>query len=361
MFDLNIKYYDGKVSVAHDATMILMSDHWLIKYSIGEGINQYVRWDIKGIMTDENFTTIHVFRYGGFPEQTVVSKDGRLPQALKDKYPSKRFIVGRSSDILKKNTVLASLTVAVVVFIAVLYWYIIPLFAEKAASQIPTGMEVSIGSSVYETVMSQYEVNDTLTGKVNDFLQSFHLKTSYPIEVTVVNDKQCNAFALPGGHIIIFSGIIAKMKTKEELAALLAHETAHIHYRHSLKSTFRTLSRNLFVSLLFNDINGVAAIIADNSNMLMNLTYSRELEIEADKNGMAVLAANGISLRGFTDLFQLLNNHAENSGELEILSTHPLTTDRIAYAKESAREQVNIRDQSSLENKWLNLRLKAGN
>lgn len=348
------------MSAAHDATMILMSDHWLIKYSIGEGINQYVRWDINGIMTDENFTTIHVFRYGGFPEQTIISKDGRLPQALKDKYPSKVFIVGRTSDILKKNTVLAGLTAAVVVFVVVLYWYIIPLFAEKAASGIPLETEISIGSSVYETVMSQYVVNDTLTGKVNDFLQSVDFKTTYPVNVTVVNDKQSNAFALPGGHIIIFSGIIAKMKTKEELAALLAHETAHIQYRHSLKSTFRSLSRYLFISLLFNDVNGVAAIIADNSNMLMNLTYSRELEIEADKKGMMVLAANGISLRGFTDLFQLLNNHAENAEQFEILNTHPLTTDRIAYAKESAREQVNIRDQSGLENKWLNLRMKAG-
>jgi beta-barrel assembly-enhancing protease len=167
-----------------------------------------------------------------------------------------------------------------------------------------------------------------------------------------VKEDDVNAFALPGGNIIVFDKIVTSMKTKEEFAALLAHEVAHVHYRHSLRNIFRNLGGLLFISLLLNDINGIVTVLADNSNMLANLTYSRALETEADQKAMAVLQSDGISLKGFVDLFNLLKGAHGDAGSLKLLSTHPLTEERLDLAKAKAREQVGIKDQSELQRRW---------
>ena len=102
-------------------------------------------------------------------------------------------------------------------------------------TQIPIGLETKLGEAMYENVISQFNKDDSLTHKVNDFVKEIDFKTDYAVEITVVKEDKMNAFALPGRHIIVFDKIISNMKTKEELAALLAHEVAHVHYRHSLK------------------------------------------------------------------------------------------------------------------------------
>ena len=108
----------------------------------------------------------------------------------------------------------------------------------------------------------------------------------------------------------------------------------------------------MFLSLLLNDINGIVTVLADNSNMLANLTYSRELETEADMKGMAALASNGISLKGFVDLFTLLRGeHGDVSG-LKLLSTHPMTEERLRVAEEMVKGQEGVESNAELEVKW---------
>ncbi|MEO6284757.1 MAG: M48 family metallopeptidase [Dyadobacter sp.] len=359
MQHFSISYYDGKLSVSHDATLTLMSDHWLIHYVDELEELQSVKWKLENITTDQNFTTLLIFRYGDFPQQTIECKDEVLLPALNEKYPAKVFLEKKLTHIFRKNNaILVSMVLFLLALLAVAYLYIMPFVAEKIASNIPESVEKRLGDSIYDGMIAGYTVDDSLTRAVNDFAKSINFKTAYPITVTVVKENEVNAFALPGGHIVVFDQILLKMKSKEELAALLGHEVAHVHYRHSLKSMFRTLAGYLFISLLLNDINGIAAVLADNSNMLVNLTYSRELEADADKKAMTVIQSNGISLKGFVDLFQLLKNNADAAGQYEILSSHPLTDERITYAKAMAREQTGIRDQSELQRKWVSIGIK---
>jgi predicted Zn-dependent protease len=356
MQHFSISYYDGRLSVSHDATLSLMPDHWLIHYVDESEELQSVKWKVENITTDQNFTTLLIFRYGDSPQQTIEFKEQALLLALKEKYPSKVFFEKRLTNIFKQNnTILVSLVLFLLALLGAAYLYILPFVAEKIASNIPESVEKRLGDSMYEGMITAYTVDDSLTRTVNDFAKSINFKTAYPITVTVVKENEVNAFALPGGHIVVFDKILLKMKSKEELAALLGHEVAHVHYRHSLKSMFRSLAGYLFISLLLNDINGIAAVMADNSNMLVNLTYSRELENEADKKAMTMIQSNGIGLKGFVDLFQLLRESAGDGGQYEILSSHPLTEERIIDAKAMVREQTGIRDQSELQRKWLNI------
>ncbi|MCF0059074.1 M48 family metallopeptidase [Dyadobacter sp. CY356] len=333
--------------------MDLKPDHWIIQYVDQDFNDQIVRWEINNIERDLNFDSLYIFRYGDFPKQTIECKDGNLLVSLKQLYPEKAFFSKRIDLLLNQNaTIIAGLACALIGLLVAAYFYILPWFAETVADKIPMGMETQLGERMYENVISQYNKDDSLTHKVNDFVKEIDFKTDYPVEITVVKEDKMNAFALPGGHIIIFDNIISNMKTKEELAAVLAHEVAHVHYRHALKSVSRSLSGYLLVSLIFNDINGITAVLADNSNMLLNLNYSRSLEKDADEKAVRILQANGLDLKGFADLFKLLKSESNDSRTLNLLSTHPLTDDRIRYAKDAALRQKGIRNNEKLDRKW---------
>jgi len=353
MYNFSVRYHDGRLSIAHDATLTLMPDHWLIHYRDPSGELTSVRWALPGIVTDENFSNLFIFRYGEFPQQTIECKEDNLRETLKKRYPEKVFFRKRITDVFKlSNTAIVGVALAVLMLMSLGYWFGLPWLAGAVASRFPVSTEVKMGDTMYENMMHAYEVDQRLTATTNDFAKAIDFKTHYPIRITVVKDKEVNAFALPGGRIVVFDGIIRKMKTKEELAALLAHEVSHVHYRHSLRNIFRSLGGYLFLSLLLNDINGIVTVLADNSNMLANLTYSRELETEADTKGMAALASNGISLKGFVDLFTLLRGEHGDMANLKLLSTHPLTEERLRMAEEMVKGQKGVRDDEVLERKW---------
>lgn len=353
MYNFSVRYHDGRLSIAHDATLTLMPDHWLIHYRDPSGELTSVRWTLPGIVTDENFSHLFIFRFGEFPQQTIECKDGSLRESLKKRYPERPFFKRRVTDIFKlNNTTIAGVAFTVLMLIGLGYWFGLPWLAGAVAARFPTSAEIKMGDTMYENMIRAYEVDDQLTAKLNDFTKAIDFKTNYPIRVTVVTENDANAFALPGGNIVVFEGILRKMKTKEELAALLAHEVSHVHYRHSLRNIFRSLGGYLFLSLLLNDINGIVTILADNSNALANLTYSRELETEADSKGMDVLQSNGIRLQGFVDLFALLQSEHGDVGSLKLLSTHPLTGERLAVAKAMAKGQKGVSEDVALERKW---------
>lgn len=354
MYNFSVRYHDGRLSIAHDATLTLMPDHWLIHYLDPSGELTSVRWALPGIVTDENFSNLYIFRYGEFPQQTIEAKDENLPPMLKKQYPEKIFFKRRVADIFKlNNATIAGVALAVLMLLGLGYWFGLPWLAGAVAARIPVSAETKMGETMYDNMIRVYDVDHQLTARVNDFAKAIDFKTEYPVRVTVVKEKDANAFALPGGNIVVFDGILRKMKTKEELAALLAHEVSHVHYRHSLRNIFRSLGGYLFLSLLLNDINGVATVLADNSNMLANLTYSRELETEADRKGMDVLKSDGISLQGFVDLFALLQSEHGEVGSLKLLSTHPLTGERMRVAEEMVKRQKGVKSNASLQQKWV--------
>lgn len=353
MYNFSVRYHDGRLSIAHDATLTLMPDHWLIHYRDPSGELTSARWALSGIVTDENFSNLFIFRYGAFPQQTIECKDESLPESLKKRYPEQRFFKKRLTNIFKlNNATIVGVAFAVLMLMGLGYWFGLPWLAGAVAARFPVSAEEKMGDTMYENMIRAYDVDDQATARVNDFAKAIDFKTNYPIRVTVVKETDANAFALPGGNIVIFDGILRKMKTKEELAALLAHEVAHVHYRHSLRNIFRSLGGYLFLSLLLNDINGIVSVLADNSNALANLTYSRELETEADMKGMDVLKSNGINLKGFVDLFKLLKSEHGDLGSLKLLSTHPLTEERLQAATRMAKGQEGVREDKEMERKW---------
>jgi len=210
-------------------------------------------------------------------------------------------------------------------------FYVLPWAAEKASALIPVTTEMQIGESLAEAFTRGSDKNDSATYYVRQFVQELDLDDTYKIDVQVIESEDINAFALPGGKIFIYTGILAKMDSYEELVALLGHEVTHVVKRHSLKSICRSAASGLVISGLFGDVSGITAGILSQADQFKQLDYSRELETEADNNGLNVMLQNKVEPKGMLDLLKLLKEEEiEMPQFMKYLSTHPDTDSRIS-------------------------------
>ena len=147
-----------------------------------------------------------------------------------------------------------------------------------------------------------------------------------------------NAFAMPGGNIIVYDKIIAGMNGYEELAALLSHEFTHVNKRHTTRALFRQQASSLFISIIFGDVGTIGNVIVSSADDLKGLSYSRKLEKDADLNGVKILSERKIDCNGFIHLFELLEKEiTETGGEpTEWISSHPDIEKRIAYTRSNS-------------------------
>ena len=217
------------------------------------------------------------------------------------------------------------------------YFFVLPFTAEQVASVIPRSSEVMLGNAVYAAL--QEEDDSSGSELLNAFFDSLHIVTPYSIRITLVDDKTVNAFALPGGQIVVYSGLLKKMKSYPELAALLSHEFVHVENRHATRSICRSLGSQFFVGLLFGNMGSLVSVAAGHANEIRSLSYSRELEKEADMSGLQLLLDRRIDARGFADLFGHLKEEESGLVIPEIISSHPDTNVRAAYIKKAAAGQ----------------------
>ena len=223
------------------------------------------------------------------------------------------------------------ITIAVLIlwFIVAGYLLLIPLIAEKAVVLIPQHYDISMGHTFYKQYMNDNRMDSAKTVALNLFARQLHLNNTIKLHFTVIDSPTVNAFSLPDGNIIVFTGLIHLMKDYDELAGLIGHEVSHVNNRHSMKMLCRNLSGYLFISAVLSDVNGIMAIIGDNVHNLQSLSYSRQFERQADEQGTALMIMNGINPKGMTTLFSRLKAN-EKISLPAFISTHPITDDRIA-------------------------------
>lgn len=241
------------------------------------------------------------------------------------------------------------IAVGILGLITLVYFFVIPWVGEKSVVLIPQSFDQEIGERVYQNYLSFYNINSEKTDKLNEFVSFLYLKNEIPITITVVNSSQINAFALPNGQIVIFTGILDKMENYEELVGLISHEVAHINKRHSMKMLARNVSGYIFISAIFSDVNGIMAVISDNANSLQSLSFSRRFENEADTEGFRLMVSNQVNPDGMVWLFQRLQK--DDQLVPEFISTHPMTEKRISEIKRMKRlYKYGIRISPKLKN-----------
>jgi predicted Zn-dependent protease len=152
--------------------------------------------------------------------------------------------------------------------------------------------------------------------------------------VKVIDDpKTVNAFAVPGGHLYVYSGLLLAADNPSELAGVMAHEAGHVVARHSARQMVDAYGLQAVLGLALGKNPGLASQIAGSiaGNGLM-LANSREDETEADEYGARYASAAGYDPRGLISFFQKLEKQEGKTAQvMKFLSDHPATPDRIAH------------------------------
>lgn len=157
----------------------------------------------------------------------------------------------------------------------------------------------------------------------------------------VVNGPDVNAFAVPGGHIYIYRGLIERAEEMSELAGVLAHEVGHVVERHGIEQWQRAQQAQMGLAVVYGVILGRDPGAAEQVAVQVGAAgvfagYSREAEREADEVAIGYLVDAGIHPIGLVSFFEtLLDERDRDPGRVEqFFATHPATRERIANTRE---------------------------
>jgi len=164
------------------------------------------------------------------------------------------------------------------------------------------------------------------------------------IKIHILEVYDINAFALPDNHLILFSGLIEACENESELAAVIAHEIAHMELRHIMKRLIAEVGLSVLLSSS-NDHIGGAEMSKEVAKMLSSSAYSRNMEKEADLKGVDYLANAGIDPEGMANFFFMLSYfEPEETKQLAWVSTHSESGERAKYILDYIEDkEVSIR------------------
>lgn len=147
------------------------------------------------------------------------------------------------------------------------------------------------------------------------------------------DDETVNAFALPGGHIYVYSGLLKLASDEAELASVLGHEVAHVSQRHVAQRLVAQMGLDNVLGLATGkNPEGLGALAGQLAGQGALLSFGREQESDADQHGLPYSVAAGYDPEGFVRLFEKLKK-GEGPGFLVFLQSHPLPSERIEDAK----------------------------
>ncbi len=237
-----------------------------------------------------------------------------------------------------------------------LTWLLKDPMVDYAAGKIPPSMERKIGETAFaqhtmgRKLLDTKEIEKAVDELIAPLIEAIG-SDRYEFKCHVLEDPTVNAFALPGGIMVLHTGLIAKAESPEEILGVLAHELAHVTEQHSMRGLIQAAGLTLVLSATLGDVGGLAGVLVNNSAFLLRMSFSREHESEADEVGMDFLVKAGVDPRGMVRFFQRLKEIEEEMREesvtdlevpgLELLSTHPATEQRIADL-EKAIDQLTV-------------------
>jgi predicted Zn-dependent protease len=212
------------------------------------------------------------------------------------------------------------------------------IVAGMIANQVPLEQEQAFGDYIYNfnfgnnpAIIKDEALNAELQTLIAPLLAAAK-DSGHVFKVHLMKSKDVNAFALPGGHIIILTGLIEKSEKPEEVLGVLAHEMAHVTHRHSLKQTISELSGRILLNIITMGAGDLVYAVGDNARDLLSKEYSRSQEQEADEVGFAYLQKANISPRGLITFFERLKAEETmlDSSLTALIQTHPANDKRIA-------------------------------
>ena len=168
---------------------------------------------------------------------------------------------------------------------------------------------------------------DSAVNLIGERLEAGLNQSDYHYSFLVFNSEMINAFTVPGGNILISSGLITFCDSPEELAAVMAHEMGHVEERHVISRLIKELGLDILTS-------GDQYVIGEVTGLLTSTSFDRKQEEEADLFAAELLERSSIEPRTLATFFRKLEEESDNElmKHFEIISTHPNLSSRIREA-----------------------------
>ncbi len=272
----------------------------------------------------------------GSSRRTLYLKDPALIAAFRRAAPSQLTAhLERAAEQVRRarrsHRLLWSSAVGVLTGLVLFLWFGSDLIVEWAVAKIPIEWEQKLGESVYQDFLSKETIlkEGPAVSAVQEMTQRLTEKipnNPYTFQVSVVQSPVVNAFALPGGYVVVFAGLMNKAESGEEVAGVLSHELNHVLQRHGLERMVKMLGLAAVVGIVLGDQQGVLGLAKQLGMELATLKFGREQETEADLTGLRLLSDARIAPDGMIRFFERLSE--KDKERVELFSTHPMSAAR---------------------------------
>ena len=315
-----VTYHDGGQHPPVHARLQWQSHEWIIDTENGRQYRLPVS-AITHFAPKDGGIELKTSRY---PYQTIFTTDPDFIHRFTTdwKSGSHKFMEVRTRHIL------GWLSLILLVVAALCFWFYfkgLPFLSEQMVNLVSKEHEQKLGEVLFKDIQSKEKLDSIGSVQLQTFGHQLGFKD---IKFHLAESSVVNAYAIPG-HVVVYTGLLDKMKDPAPLAALLGHEVGHIRLRHSLRSIMRQFSGAIVLSLVFGDASAIWI-----GEELQKLSYSRKMETEADEFGLKFLHQHQLPLTGMDSLFSILQTESEAVEPPAFLSTHPLSKERQAAARE---------------------------
>jgi beta-barrel assembly-enhancing protease len=270
-----------------------------------------------------------------------------LPQIAALRLERRRSSVGRTIGW----TALAIFLLLPLLLILLFVWQA-DRIAELAASRVSIEQEMKFGEQAFAAMQGSLTLVDSgpAYAAVKSLGDRLTAGSQYRYKFHVAKDDTINAFAVPGGIVVVHTGLIEATRRPEELAGVLAHEVQHVEQRHSLEAMVKDLGLRGLWALVSGDLSG--GLIGQGAVELTSLSFSRGAEEEADAKGFDELVESGIDPGGMADFFTVMAKQEGSVAPPPFLSTHPASTDRESVLRSRVAELRTRRFESLQLGEW---------
>lgn len=244
----------------------------------------------------------------------------------------------------------------------------LPDMGSPADTVLSQNDEAQIGGAIMRDIRNSGQVveDPLVTEYINQIGNKIAAQTNngdYDFTFFVIKDSRINAFALPGGYIGVHTGLLEATRSEDELAGVLAHEVAHVTQRHIARAIYASSRQSILSTAIMlgavlagaasgsSDVMQAGVAVAQGTAMQQQINFTRSNEREADRIGISALAGAGFDPYGMASFFNVMSRQttrAPNERTPEFLMTHPVTSSRIAEARDRARGFEQVRSDNSI-------------
>ncbi len=222
----------------------------------------------------------------------------------------------------------------------IMIYIVLGVAVDLIVPHLPAGFERGLGqlyAGAFEGQANR-EAESYLQGVLDHLIEQSSQLDKGPYNIHIVPSNQANALALPGGHIVILSALLAEMESENELAFILAHELGHFANRDHLKGLGRGLVLTAISSMLFGVDNTLTNFLMK-SLMTVDMRFSQQQETKADVFALNLVNKHYGHVSGATDFFETLSRNDSRGRLTYFFATHPYPLDRVARMQEEIQRR----------------------